>query len=140
MSDLPDFGPRGLRNNNPGNVRAAKGMKWMHQTGEDEAGFCTFDDPVWGIRVIAMIWQNYQYYHGFTCLRQYVSRWAPPSENKTDAYLAYMATELGVDSDGPFDPCNKPVKGLTALITFENGTCPYSKDTLNRALTLAHLR
>lgn len=39
--------PRGIRNNNPGNLD--KGSPWQGLVANpDEPRFCTFKDPVWG--------------------------------------------------------------------------------------------
>ncbi|HCQ3021998.1 TPA: hypothetical protein OHP99_004980, partial [Escherichia coli] len=45
--------PRGIRNNNPGNLD--KGSPWQGLAANpDEPRFCTFKDPVWGIRALAV--------------------------------------------------------------------------------------
>ena len=45
--------PRGIRNNNPGNLD--KGAPWQGLVNNSsEPRFCTFKDPVWGIRALAV--------------------------------------------------------------------------------------
>ena len=50
---------RGIRNNNPGNIRHG-GSKWqgMSETQTDDE-YIQFDDPVYGIRALAKLLKNY---------------------------------------------------------------------------------
>lgn len=99
---------RAVRNNNPGNVRV--GAKWQglmpreQMTPEQaaETAFCVFQSPEWGFRAMATIFKNYARLDKITTLRQAISRWAPPSENNTKAYVQSVADYTGCDPDKPF--------------------------------------
>ncbi|PVZ86724.1 hypothetical protein C9426_15015 [Serratia sp. S1B] len=68
-----------------------------------------------------------------------ISRWAPPNENNTQAYINGVARITGVGKDQPIDTNSDDFmeKLLTAIIQHENGIQPYSADVLRKALTLA---
>lgn len=132
--------PRGIRNNNPGNIKAFGGIHWRGQRGQDADGFATFSSPRFGLRAIAVIWQDYCYYHKFTTLRQYLDRWAPPSENHTETYLRVLCAAAAVGPDEPYNPCERPLFVLRAIVCMECGYCPYSDTDLQAALDAAHIR
>ncbi len=89
--------PRGIRNNNPGNIRR-DGTPWqglaLDQSGDRE--FCVFADAVSGIRALARTLITYQDKHGLGTVREMIHRWAPPSENDTEVYVQQVARAVGV--------------------------------------------
>lgn len=99
---------RAVRNNNPGNIRI--GAHWqglmepsaMTPEQHAENAFCVFSSPTWGFRAMATIFHTYHDHDGVNTLRQAISRWAPPSENNTVAYVNAVAYETGVHPDEPF--------------------------------------
>jgi hypothetical protein len=92
--------PRGIRNNNPGNIDRNPGVNWqgMSRDQSSDSRFIVFDDAVWGIRAIGRVLRSYQR-QGFNTVRKIIDRWAPPKENKTEIYIRFVADKLGV-SDG----------------------------------------
>jgi hypothetical protein len=46
---------------------------------------------------------TYQDKHGLRSIRQIISRWAPPVENNTNAYVRAVAADTGLDADQPLD-------------------------------------
>lgn len=95
--------PRGVRNNNPGNIRHSTD-KWegLAETQADPA-FCTFVSPEYGIRALVLTLLSYQDKHGLHTLAEMIDRWAPPNENRTDAYLIFVAGKMGVGPDDRLD-------------------------------------
>ena len=130
--------PRGIRNNNPMNLRYVPNLRWQGQSGVDRDGYLIFFSPAYGIRAACVNIMHYKYHLGCTTLRDYVKRWAPPCENNTSAYLDYMCVELHINPDDPWDPCANPAKAVSACITYENGTQPYKAVIIDRAIMLAH--
>ncbi len=131
--------PRGIRNNNPGNLRR-NGDPWQglaERQGDIE--FFTFKDAIYGIRALARTLIAYQDKHGLRSIRQIVSRWAPPTENNTNAYVRAVAADTGLDADQSLDmhrfdhllPLTK------AIIRHENGQQPYTDAQITKALILA---
>lgn len=130
---------RGLRNNNPGNIRHSQD-RWQGASAiQRDAAFVTFDDVAFGIRALARVLLSYQDRHGLTTVRGIIGRWAPPSENDTDAYIRMVTARMGV---GPDDELNLHSHAdldplVRAIIWHENGSQPYEQDVIDRALLLA---
>ncbi len=77
---------RGIRNHNPGNIR--KGDLWQGRAPEQaDPDFVQFETMAWGIRALVMLLRKYRIKYGLTTIRGVISRWAPPNENDTDAYV-----------------------------------------------------
>lgn len=50
-----------------------------------------------------MLLDTYRTRYGIDTLRGMISRWAPPSENRTEAYIRAVADDTGLDPDKPLD-------------------------------------
>ena len=129
---------RGLRNNNPGNIRD-DGTAWEGlATPRNDGTFLVFTDPVYGIRAMGRILSNYVNADGVTpSVTGIVSRWAPPSENDTASYIADVARKLGVDPNAPFDLSSALGPLVAALISHENALNPYSDAQIAHGLALS---
>lgn len=124
---------RGIRNNNPGNIRYVEGITSEYKgcVGSDGA-FCKFDSPTNGIRALAMLLSTYQRKHGIKTIRAAINRWAPPVENDTGAYVNAVAKKVGVGPDVELDFSNPGVLWAmtAAIIQHENGSQPYTNTQL----------
>lgn len=127
---------RGIRNKNPGNLRY-NGIQWDGLVGEDDAGFCVFRQHLWGLRAMARVLMNYQDRHGINTIRGVVERWAPDTENETQAYVDHVASDLGVDPDQPIVIKTILPRLMVQLIEHENGEQPYSKALIIDAIEAA---
>lgn len=128
--------PRGLRNNNPGNIRETTGSLWNGQTGTD-GQFAIFGAPEYGIRAMSKLLMNYQALYGIDTVRGLINRWAPPNENDTGAYVGHVAESLGVHPDQTIEVAEH-LPGLVAVITrHENGVQPYSDELINTGVAMA---
>ena len=79
---------RGLRNNNPLNIRRIVGTVWKGQLAEqNDPQFVQFSSMEWGIRAAFAILQTYRRKYNATCIEAIISRWAPSSENSTAKYI-----------------------------------------------------
>lgn len=131
--------PRGIRNHNPGNLRP--GDHWRGATGEDEAHYLVFSEAHWGLRAMAINLLNQQRRHHLDTLRAIFTKYAPPSENDTDAYVAAMARALGVGADEQLDLLHDRAQFtllVRAVIRHENGVQPYGDAELERAIAAAY--
>lgn len=120
---------KGIRLNNPGNIRKTD-ITW---DGEDPSNvenvFETFKRPWWGIRALAVLLRNYQRKHGLNTVQDIIGRWAPPSDNNpTSAYADFVADHLGVAKTVNLGLEDYTVlRGFVeAIIEFENGNNPYT--------------
>jgi hypothetical protein len=130
--------PRGIRNNNPGNIE--KGAPWQGlDDPADDGRFCRFKSPEYGIRAIARIMITYQDKYGINTPHSIVNRWAPPHENDTGAYAKHVAEVLDIGEHSTFDVhCYGFMKPLVeTIIKHENGKQPYSDEQIDRGLLLA---
>lgn len=94
--------PRGIRNNNPLNIR--KGSNWKGEKyPQDDKSFEQFESMQYGIRAGFIILRNYiTGYNGltqrFNTIEKIISRWAPATENDTRAYIAQVERLTGIPS------------------------------------------
>ncbi|HCB0227176.1 TPA: hypothetical protein MYK72_002023 [Klebsiella variicola subsp. variicola] len=131
-------GPRGVRNNNPGNLEASSSNPWIGQTGSD-GRFAKFETPEHGIRALGRNLISYQR-QGIDTVGEIINRWAPPSDNNdTAAYIKAVCAQLGVTANQPLDASNPDtLQALcAAIIKHENGTQPYSSDQLSTGVSAA---
>lgn len=88
--------PKGLRNNNPGNIRP--GDNWQGMIGTN-GGFVVFKDIAYGIRAMATDIGNDIRNKGLNTIAKLVSEYAPPSENDTMAYIRSVVSYTGIPAD-----------------------------------------
>lgn len=127
--------PRGIRNNNPGNIER-NSIRWKGMAPEQrDRRFITFTRPEWGIRAIARILLG-DWREGQNTIASLISEWAPEVENDTKAYIKAVAKACKVD---PYRPCNIPkllVPLISAIIQHENGIQPYSPQLIQLGIDL----
>lgn len=96
------FPPRGIRNNNPLNIRRGK-SKWSGEVpflvikvgkdGEDgvvneyDRTFCQFSHAKFGWRAAFKLIIKYISEYGLDTIEEIINRWAPPTENNTTGYV-----------------------------------------------------
>lgn len=113
--------PIGLRNNNPGNLRPGL-LPWVGQTGSN-GGFCTFKDCSFGIRALAVDLSNKITSDGLDTITDIISKYAPPSENDTQAYINAVCDSTGWNADDEIDFNSGNLANLIqAIIEHENGS------------------
>ena len=89
--------PRGIRNNNPLNIRRNPKNNWKGLKAEQtDRAFCQFEKMEYGIRAAYVLMMNYVK-KGFDTPRKIIERWAPRNENNTDGYVKSVAMFLDVD-------------------------------------------
>lgn len=137
--------PRGIRNHNPGNVRHGDPWQGLAAKQTDKA-FATFTSAAYGIRALARTLITYQDKYGLRTVADIIHRWAPPSENNTEAYIAHVCTLTGIDAKMRLDMQNfHDLRAVTeAIIRHENGKGPlvtlngwYDDQTIAKGLALA---
>lgn len=92
--------PRGIRNNNPLNIRKGSNWKGERPVQTDKA-FEEFQTMQYGIRAGFVILRKYiTGYNGitqkFNTIEKIVRRWAPPTENATQRYIDFVAKDMGI--------------------------------------------
>lgn len=122
--------PRGIRNKNPGNIKL--GTDWDGLSAEQgDPIFCTFDEAVMGIRALMRILLTYRFTHKKTNVDSIISRWAPPSENDTEAYIDFVCKKMEVK---PLDVLDNSIEHylplVKCIIQMENGMQPYDDELI----------
>ena len=77
---------RGIRLNNPGLMRKS-GDTFVGEAPSNDEEFKAFATMEWGIRCLAKTLLTYHRRHKLETVRGIISRWAPPFENDTEAYV-----------------------------------------------------
>lgn len=143
--------PRGVRNNNPGNIDYNPRNAWQGQLGVEvgvaKPRFARFDSPENGIRALGKLLINYRGKDGMPgvggkgidTVLETINRWAPSNENDTQTYAAAVAKRLGVGITDPID-IRKPatLKGMViSIIIHENGGNPYQPEIIDEGVRRA---
>jgi len=129
--------PRGIRNNNPGNLEN-NGIDWKGLSlVQGDKRFYQFAKPEYGIRALARVLKTYERKYGINTVKGIIDRWAPPHENNTESYIKHVAQVLGVRPNEPFAVTENLVPLTEAIILHENGSNPYSMETIVDGVMLA---
>ena len=120
--------PRGIRNNNPLNIRRTTKDQWkgMAEAQTDRA-FVQFKSLEYGWRA-AFYLLTRTYYHKYRLftIRAIINKWAPPNENLTSTYIENVCRLTGIGPDEPIGiPSVKPSRWMKlgiAMAIQENGT------------------
>ena len=131
--------PRGIRNNNPLNIRHAADRWQGAREEQKDKSFVQFKSMAYGYRAA---WKVLQTYYDRFCMqgkpftvRNIICRWAPPDENDTEAYIRRV---LKLSSIGGKENLLPPdnVDGyerlsglLQAMTCIECGISPQEVDT-----------
>ena len=131
--------PRGIRNNNPLNIRRTKTVWQGMKTKVTDRSFVEFESMAYGYRAAWRTLFTYFYKH-FGARKpvtagHIINRWAPPSENDTPAYIRTVLKLTGIGGHEhllpPLHPCGarKLASLLAAMTVVENGIPPAEVDT-----------
>jgi len=98
---------RGIRNNNPGNIKINKANNWQGKINSTDKEFEQFINIAMGLRALMVTLRTYQNKHGLKTIRQIISRWAPGSENNTEKYISAVAGFMSVAPNSEVDLSSK---------------------------------
>lgn len=148
--------PRGIRNNNPGNIRRSsdqwRGLCPLAE--QTDKQFFKFSSPVYGIRAMAIILLRYQSRYGLRTPKSIIGRWAPAKGDSngplpggeytqdSSSYAKTVAEACGVKPDDDIN-LTKPITlylVLSAMIRHENGQQPFGRDIIMQAINMAGVR
>lgn len=138
---------RGLRNNNPGNIRRGQSWKGLADIQKDPE-YATFRGIEWGIRAMSKTLDTYRDRYGINTVRGIISRWAPPKGDSngaapggeytqdTESYINHVARVVGVGPDEPLQPGHR-VDLIAAIVKHENGVQPLPRGLIEYGVSLA---
>nr|DAV86067.1 MAG TPA: virion protein [Caudoviricetes sp.] len=115
---------RGLRNNNPGNLRLSKD-KWQGlRAVQTDKAFFQFETMAYGYRALIRTLQNYRKLHKCQTIADFINRYAPKIENNTAGYIQRVCREMQVPTTYVPDVNDKATmcNFAAAISQVENGT------------------
>lgn len=131
--------PRGMRNNNPGNIRITQ-TAWQGKVPNSQntdGAFEQFQSYKWGIRAMTKLLINYMNNRGLRTLTDIIGTYAPSSENDTDAYVQRVSNETGIHPNAQLNPTYNTMRALVvSMAKVENGRDSISTDQFNQAWKL----
>lgn len=90
--------PRGIRNNNPLNIRI--GNVWLGEVAyPTDPDFEQFVSMMYGIRAACILMRRYINHYRRTTIPEIIAAWAPSSENNTAAYIDRVCNLTGFPHD-----------------------------------------
>jgi hypothetical protein len=130
--------PRGVRNNNPGNIRQSA-TPWQGEVPGNDPAYATFATPEAGIRAMGKNLLTYQDGYGLNTVSAIVSRWAPATENNTGSYVTTVSKAMGVKPDDTIDlhDPDTMTRMVGAMIQQENGKQPYTDAQVSAGVNAA---
>lgn len=112
--------PRGLRNNNPGNIEDGAFARSLPGYAGSDGRFARFENADAGSQAAPRLLASYVR-RGFDTPAEIINRWAPPSDNNPTAqYASYVAQRAGLGVNDPVSADYIPVIAQ-AISEFENG-------------------
>lgn len=114
---------RGLRNNNPGNIRLGSFKYKGERAKSSDVAFRQFESMEWGYRAMFVLLHTYALRYDCRTLRDIISRYAPSSENNTEAYIRRVAGMIHLTDDEQLDTLDRRVMVdvVSAMSAVENG-------------------
>lgn len=124
--------PRGLRNNNPGNIRRNSDMFQGEVNPSRDKEFKQFKTMPYGYRAMFKILSNYYRKYSLTTIRKMIGRWAPGNENNTDAYVSLVSNYSGIGPDDliSFDR-EQMIRIVAGMSRVENGREAVMSDVMS---------
>lgn len=118
--------PRGIRNNNPGNIRLSA-TRWLgQQPAQNDPDFVQFTTPLYGLRALMKTLLTYYGRYGLDTVESLINRYAPPYENATDHYTEKVAKALNVSRTDVINVNSQQtlIALAQAIVLYENGHPP----------------
>lgn len=107
--------------NNPLNLRYSILNPWQGQCGETR-GFCNFRSSAYGVRASCILLMQSYRKKGCKTIRSVITRFAPPQENETSRYIAFVCRMCSMSPDEEIRPKDYP-HVIHAMSWMEVGFC-----------------
>ena len=130
--------PRGIRNNNPLNIRRTKDQWQGMKKEQTDPSFCQFENLAYGWRAaFKLLTRTYYHTYRLYTIRAIVNKWAPPNENNSRAYVENVSRLTGIHPDEPLGiPSESPARWIAlgaAMAIQENGLIKREQSELVRS-------
>ncbi len=131
--------PRGIRNNNPGNIRITD-TRWQGKipnAQNRDGAFEQFQSYKWGIGAMTKLLINYMNVRGLRTLTEILNTYAPKSENNTNAYIQTISNETGIHPNTRLTPSYQTMQKLViSMARVENGRDSITAEQFRQAWQL----
>lgn len=132
--------PRGIRNNNPGNL-VLTSIKWQGKIPLDlnkDGRFEQFQNIIWGSRALILDLSN-DIKKGQDTISELITSFAPRNENDTDKYIQFVSKNTGIPSDQKLVANKETLSKLfKAIVMMENGIKDFNTYNVNQWFTDAY--
>lgn len=120
---------RGLRNNNPGNIRLSS-TRYQGEVDSSDTAFKQFKTMAHGYRAMFVLLYTYQKKYHLHTIAEMITRYAPAVENHTQAYIEAVSEWSGVPATSHITATNGDimVPVVAAMSRVENGTIAVMSD------------
>lgn len=129
--------PRGIRNNNPLNIRI--GNSWLGEVpNPTDSDFEQFVSVVYGLRAAFYILRRYIHRYHRDTISKIIHAWAPANENDTDLYISKVAGRVGISPDATI--CYEDAETMYSLVqamAMQECGQRVSEDSIEKAYKLA---
>lgn len=117
--------PRGIRNNNPLNIRYVERNRWQGRVRHKrDLQFEEFDQMYWGYRAAFLILFKYMTLYNIRTPFQICARWAPIGDNNNpSAYAKFVCNRIGcrLNDELNFRDPLQMIRLASAMTEIENG-------------------
>lgn len=129
--------PRGVRNNNPLNIRI--GNTWLGEVpNPTDSEFEQFVSLTYGLRAGFCILRRYINRYQRNTIEKIISTWAPANENNTSLYIGYVCHKLDIERNVvlEYSDTETMVKLVQAMAKFESA-CDLKTEDILKAYKIA---
>lgn len=129
--------PRGIRNNNPLNIRI--GNVWLGEVqNPTDPHFEQFVSMEYGVRAACVLLRRYIRHYGRKTVPAIIAAWAPSNENNTTRYIDFVCNhaKLAQEQEIEFADKNTICNIVEAMAIYENGM-PISRTTIEKGYNMA---
>lgn len=125
-----------MKLNNPFNIRQVKSNKWLGARWTYKGDFVRFNSTLYSCRAFLVILSTYRYRYGITTIYDILHRYAPTTENDTEAYINYVCKRLKSTPDTEIDKNN--LYDFASAVAFMESNYILTKEEYNKALSLTN--
>lgn len=129
--------PRGIRNNNPLNIRI--GNVWLGEVKDPtDPNFEQFISMTYGVRAAFVLMRRYIRHYHRTTIPEVIAAWAPSTENNTTAYIDRVSSISGipVDETLEFENQDQMERLIDAMVQVECGQS-IQRETIQKGYKMA---
>jgi len=133
--------PRGIRNNNPGNL-VKTSIQWQGKVPGSDPRFETFENIYYGIRAAYLDIYSDVFKKKLNTIQKLISSYAPKSENPTEAYIQTVVKATGINRNQIISSPQDLDKILASILKVENGpkAAVITSEMIKKGINMANVK